>query len=56
MHFSMDVTINSFPPSNWASVFHCGTSDGDRYPAIYIHPSSGVFYVGVNGGSSVGDM
>jgi len=63
MHFAMDVTINSLPSSGHASVFQCGTSDGDRYPGIFLHENSDVeghakegFYVAVSGGSSAGSM
>ena len=63
MHFDMDVTINSLPSGDWASVFQCGTSNSDRYPGIFVHPSSGVdghaqegFHVKVSGGSSAGSM
>jgi len=63
MHFAMDVTINSFPTGDWASVFQCGTSNSDRWPGIFVHPDSGIegdsqqgFFVQVTGGSSAGSM
>jgi len=56
MHFSMDVTINSFPSGDWASVLQCGTNNVDRWPGIFIHPSNGQFYFQVTGGTSAGSM
>jgi len=59
MHFDMDVTINSLPSGDWASVFQCGTSNDDRYPGIFVNDNSGReghaqegFYVVVSGGGA----
>jgi len=40
MHFEMDVTINSIHTGGWASVFHCGSSNGIRMPGIWLHSDS----------------
>merc|ERR1719273_646719 len=37
----MDVVIHSFPSSGWQNFFHTGSSDGIRWPGIWLHPTSG---------------
>jgi len=48
MHFELDVTIGTMP-SDWASIFHCGSSNSMRMPGIWLHPDSGT-----DGGSREG--
>ena len=40
MRIEMDIVIHSFP-SNWASIFRIGESDGYRWPGVYLHPNAG---------------
>ena len=63
VHFEIDFTINSWPVSNWESIFQCGTAGNVRYPGLYLHPYSGVdgstaegLFVQVTGGSGSGLM
>lgn len=48
MHFELDVTIHSIP-SGWASVFHCGSENGIRMPALFMHPYSATDDSGAEG-------
>lgn len=40
MHIELDITVHTYPESNWESVFHCGTENAERLPGIWLHPKS----------------
>ena len=42
MHFEIEFTIHSWPSGDWGSIFQCGTANMERYPALFLHPYSGV--------------
>ena len=46
MHLEMDIRIKEFPNSGWGNILHCGTTNRERYPGIWINSDSKVgFYV-----------
>lgn len=56
VHFEIEFTIHSWPIGDWGNIFQCGNKDDERYPALSLHPNSGVdgnsyegLYVAVSG-------
>ena len=40
MHLEMDMIIHSFPSNDWGNILQVGIENGDRLPALMIHPEA----------------
>ena len=42
VHFEIEFMIHSWPNHLWGNIFQCGNTSWGGYPALFLHPNSGV--------------